>query len=235
MVRLNKPLNIDKLKEKKCWIFIANPERFDATHWWHALQSADQWRVKQHYRGKLLEMRINALWASMLEEDDVWLIQPCHHAKMVEESDLEAELLSDKFDYWTVSQHRNEIAKGDMAVIWVAGKSDYLSGIYAIAEVVSDPYFAPLPNHGNIHYWLNRKDREKLTKEPWLIVSIRYIRLVDPPWTPMISRYAILEDDELIDLTVLRFSQATNLGPITKPQWLRILKLARINISEHQK
>jgi hypothetical protein len=232
MIKSDKSSTNDLDKDIKCWIFVANLERFDATNWWHALQTADQWRINKRHRSKILQMKIKALWASMLDEDDVWLIQPCYREKIVKETDLEAVFLTEKFDYWTVSQHRNEITKGDVVALWVARKSDYLSGIYAFAYVVSNPYFAPLPSHGNIQYWLKKKDREKLTKEPWLIVSIKYMKLADPPWTPIISRYRMLEDDKLIDLKVLRFSQATNLGPIPKTQWLRMIKLADFSISE---
>ena len=212
------------VKEKKFWIFQANPERFNASHWWHALQTADQWRIKKRHRDKILKMGINAIWTSMIDEDDVWLIQPCHQEKIVAKKNLEAMLLAEKFDYWSIFEHKNKINKGDMAAIWVAGKSDF-AGIYAIAEVVSDPYFPPLPRNGNINYWKREKDRKRFIENPWLIVSIRYIKLVNPPWAPLISRSSILEDDELTDLVILRSPQGTNFGPIPKKQWLRILEL----------
>jgi len=110
----------------------------------------------------------------------------------------------------------------------VAGKGD-TAGIYAIAEIMTDPYFAPLPAKGNIRYWVREKDRAKLQKMPWLIVSIRYIKLVDPPWAPLISRSSILDDEELVDLLILRFSEATNLGPVPIKQWQRIMELAELS------
>jgi hypothetical protein len=42
-------------------------------------------------------------------------------------------------DNWTVSdQYQNQVCKGDMAAIWVAGGDD-IAGIYRIAEVSTNP------------------------------------------------------------------------------------------------
>jgi hypothetical protein len=207
------------------WIFQVNPDRFDASHWWYDMKLSDQWRINKSYRDKVRNMGIDAMWASMVNEDDIWSIKAQYRENIARYCDLQAIFLSEKFDYWSVFQHKNEIHKGDMAAVWVAGRGD-MAGIYGIVEIVTDPYFAPLPTEGNIRYWVKKKDREELTKLPWLIVSIRYIKLVDPPWAPLISRSSLLDDEELMDLIVLRFSEATNLGPISNKQWQRMMELA---------
>lgn len=224
----NQTFKGNNIGKRNFWIFQSNPDRFDVSHWWHDMKLADQWRINKHYRDRIREMEIDAMWVSMVNEDDVWLIKAQYHEKMAQDSDLKALFLNEKLDYWSVFQHKNEISKGDMAAIWVAGKGG-MAGIYAIAEVVTDPYLAPLPTEGNIRYWLKIKDRETLTKMPWLIVSIRYIKLADPPWAPLISRSSILDDAELIDLIILRFSEATNLGPIPSKQWQKIMTLAGLS------
>lgn len=213
--------------EQNFWIFQANPDRFDASHWWHDMKLSDQWRIDKRQRDRVRQMGINAMWVSMVNEDDIWSIKMQHHEKIAQDSDLQAIFLSEKFDYWSVFEHKNGIHKGDMTAIWVAGKGG-TAGIYAIAEIMTDPYFAPLPAEGNIRYWVKEKDRAELQKMPWLIVSIRYIKLVDPPWAPLISRFSILDDEELVDLLILRFSQTTNLGPVPVKQWQRIMELAEL-------
>jgi len=220
--RTSKSTSISK---KSYWIFQANPDRFDASHWWYYMKLADQWRINKRHRDRIKEMGIDAIWVSLVNEDDIWSIRTQHHEKIARDEDLQAVFLAEKFDYWSVFQRENEIQKGDMAAIWVAGKGG-MAGIYAIVELITDPYFNPLPTEGNIRYWIKRQDREKLTRMPWLIVSFHYIKLVDPPWAPLISRSSIFDDEELVDLTILRFSQATNLGPLPHNQWRRIMELA---------
>jgi hypothetical protein len=222
----HRELNNQSCKQK-FWIFQANPDRFDARHWWHDIKLSDQWRINKRHRDRVREMGIDAMWVSMVDEDDVWSIKTQHHEKIMHDSGLQAVFLSERFDYWSVFEHEDEIHKGDMAAVWVAG-SRYMAGIYAIVEITSDPYFHPLPREGNIRYWVKEKDRERLLNMPWLIVSIRYIRIVNPPWAPLISRSTTLDDEILVDLIINRFSQQTNLGPVPIEQWQRIMKLADI-------
>jgi len=40
------------------WIFQANPDRFDASHWWHDMGLSDQWQINKHYRGRIRKMGI---------------------------------------------------------------------------------------------------------------------------------------------------------------------------------
>jgi len=226
--KLNQTFEGTNIDKQNFWIFQANPDRFDASHWWHDMKLAGQWRINKRHRDRIKEMGIDAIWVSRANEDDLWSIRTEYREKIAHDEDLQAAFLAEKFDYWSVFQHENEIHKGDMAAIWVAGKGG-MAGIYAIVELMTDPYFHPFPTEGNIRYWVKRQDREKLTKMPWLIVSIHYIKLVDPPWAPLISRSSIFDDEELVDLTILRFSQTTNLGPIPPNQWRRIMELAGLS------
>jgi len=227
--KLNQTFEGTNIDKQNFWIFQANPDRFDASHWWHDMKLAGQWRINKRHRDRIKEMGIDAIWVSRANEDDLWSIRTEYREKIAHDEDLQAAFLAEKFDYWSVFQHENEIHKGDMAAIWVAGKGG-MAGIYAIVELMTDPYFHPFPTEGNIRYWVKRQDREKLTKMPWLIVSIHYIKLVDPPWAPLISRSSIFDDEELVDLTILRFSQTTNLGPIPPNQWRRIMELAGLSL-----
>ena len=226
---LEKPLENYPLSENnKCWIFQANPNRFDASHWWHDMKLAEQWQIGKNHRDKIRNMGINAMWVAIIGEDDVWAVEAKHHDRIINSTDISAHLLSEKFDNWSVFQHKNEISENDLAVIWVSGKDD-IAGVYAIARVVSDPYVNPFPTEGNIAYWVRKKDREELPKSIWLKTSICYIRVVDPPWTPFVSRSTIMDDDRLQDLIILRFFEATNLGPISPKQWHRIMELVTLS------
>lgn len=109
---------------------------------------------------------------------------------------------------WTVSQHRNEIKQGDIALIWMSGRKD--GGIYAIAEVTSEPHFMLSPPEGD-KYWTNEEDRGKSRRA----VKIRIIKkLVNNP----LLREELKSIKELSNLSILKFSEGTNF-PVSLNEW----------------
>jgi hypothetical protein len=86
-----------------------------------------------------------------------------------------------------VFQHREQIHKGDVAAIWVAGE---YSGIYAIADIATDPYETPRVEcirEANLKYWTEEEDKDLLNGS-WIRVSLRYVKLFTIPRTPFVSR-----------------------------------------------
>jgi predicted RNA-binding protein with PUA-like domain len=116
-------------------------------------------------------------------------------------------------DSWRIENHKNEIKKGDVAIIWASGK---YAGIYAIAEITSDPHFMPIPSESE-RYWID----QDLKKDSTLRVEFKIIKnLIDKP----IMRKKLLNIPELIELSILKFAQKTNF-PVTKSEWEIIKKL----------
>lgn len=108
---------------------------------------------------------------------------------------------------WTINQHKKEIRMGDTALIWMSGKK---GGIYAIAEVISDPIFMVDRPEEN-KYWTAEKDRGRSR----LRVRIKIIKsLVSDP----ILREELKNINELKNLSILRFWQGTNF-PVNNSEW----------------
>lgn len=130
-------------------------------------------------------------------------------------------------DIWGINQHVYEVRKGDLVAAWVArgdSKRD-IRGIYAIAEVISDPEMMLEPKKA-IPYWTSEEDRKKFSNQPRLVVRIRYIKTFDRHTSrPLVSISAIKRDPKLSQLGILRFAQATNF-PVTLSQWQRMMELA---------
>ena len=58
---------------------------------------------------------------------------------------------------WLVSQHKSKIKKDDVGLIWISGND---AGIYAVAEIISDPaIMGETPAEDK--YWINNEDRGK--------------------------------------------------------------------------
>jgi hypothetical protein len=92
-------------------------------------------------------IEINAL-KEVREKQSVWIFQanPTRY-------DILNALLDSNYaqDVWSISQHKDKIRKGDIALVWVSGSD---SGIYAVADIVSDPIDMSLsPQHEK--YWMN--------------------------------------------------------------------------------
>lgn len=122
--------------------------------------------------------------------------------------------LTDKaIDSWRIEDYKNEIKKGDVAIIWASGK---YAGIYAIAEITSDPHFISITPESE-KYWLD----QNLKKDSDYRADLKITKnLVNFP----IPRKCLLCIPELKQLSILNFAQKTNF-PVTKSEWEIIKKL----------
>lgn len=78
-------------------------------------------------------------------------------------------------DSWRVREFKEQIKKGDIAILWVSGGSD--RGIYAIFEITSEPKFMPIKPKSE-KYWID----QELKKNSMLRVSLKITRnLVNRP------------------------------------------------------
>jgi predicted RNA-binding protein with PUA-like domain len=115
--------------------------------------------------------------------------------------------------YWTVDQHKNEIRVGDRVLLWKAKGADPDGGVYAIAEVISDPDYVATDNP----YWV--PEERSTMRAPRVRAKLRILsRLVDNP----IRRSNLRRDPRLANLSIFRQSQGTNF-PVTAQEWEYIL------------
>jgi hypothetical protein len=102
-------------------------------------------------------------------------------------------------DAWEVNQQKDKIKKGDISLIWASGSD---GGIYAVADIVSDPIdlsFSPEQEK----YWINEADKGK--RRLCARISIAK-NLVNNP----VFRSELKGIKELSNLSILRFAQGTN-------------------------
>jgi len=137
------------------------------------------------------------------KEINVWIFQ-CNPKKF---NLLNSLRKHSKGRVWTVDQHRREIKKGDIALLWLSGEK---AGIYAIADIISDPglmYALPEDDED----WVKEEDKGKKL----LRVKIDITRdISDKP----ISRKEIKTTKGLENLSITKFAQATNF-PVKKSEW----------------
>jgi hypothetical protein len=144
------------------------------------------------------------------EADRVWIFQ----ANPTRYDILNA--LSDEgigaIKHWLVNQYKNEIAKGDIGLIWLSGSE---GGIYALTEIISNPQFL-YDTEEESKYWIgsNDKGRNKLR------VKMRVLKnMINKP----IYKCELRETTGLENLSIFRQSQGTNF-PITNDEWEIIKK-----------
>lgn len=146
---------------------------------------------------------------SLPEEQCAWIFQANPNRYDIFNALSDPEL--DK-QCWQINQHKHKIKKGDIALIWMSGKE---AGVYAVAEVVSDPLImADFPAEEK--YWISEGDRGK--KRLKVIISIKQ-NLVNSP----VFRYELKNIEELKKLSILRFFQGTNF-PVSMDEWQIIRK-----------
>lgn len=120
-------------------------------------------------------------------------------------------------DQWLVSQHVEEIRKGDHVAIWASGAK---GGVCATGEIMTNPRKEPIDPE-QAEYWKREEDAMKLKGKP--SVRVKYHRiLADNP----LSRNECRGDPVLSRLAVLRSSQGTNFR-LRESQWKRILELVQ--------
>jgi len=108
---------------------------------------------------------------------------------------------------WLVSQHKSKIKKGDVGLIWMSGND---AGIYAVAEIISDPaIMGETPAEDK--YWINNEDRGK---KQMRVELINKIVLINSP----VFRNELKAIEALKDLSILRIPRGTNF-PVTPHEW----------------
>ena len=109
--------------------------------------------------------------------------------------------------HWLVNQHKNEISKGHLGLIWLSGKE---SGIYAVTEIISDPQLMREPI-AEEKYWIDAIDKDSKK----IRVKMKIIKnLVNNP----VNKNTIKETSGLEKMSIFRYSQGTNF-PVTPNEW----------------
>ena len=125
--------------------------------------------------------------------------------------DFERAFLENRLTGWQIRQHRDEISKGDKGIIWLTGNK---SGIYALVEVISDPY--ETQEIEDVDLWIKKDQAEKTT----LIVDIEITHnLFNSP----IRREDLQSNKKLKDLKV---GQQGTIFRMEKHQFAEIQKIA---------
>lgn len=112
---------------------------------------------------------------------------------------------------WRVSQHKEEIKKGDIAIIWEAGEH---GGILALARIETDPDPSINESLAEGKYWI-----KKLPSENVPFVRLIILRRFDKT----IGRKDISMSPELSNLSILNNAQGTNF-PVNSTEWEKISK-----------
>jgi predicted RNA-binding protein with PUA-like domain len=115
--------------------------------------------------------------------------------------------------YWTINQHKREIKKGDLALIWMSGKE---AGIYAVASIESDPTVTREPTAEG-KYWANEGDRN-ISRLRAKVANI--VVLLNHP----ILRQELKSVEALKNLSIFKVAQGTNF-PVTSDEWKVIKNL----------
>lgn len=116
-------------------------------------------------------------------------------------------------DVWLVNQHKNEIKKGDIGLIWMSGKE---AGICAVVDIISDPEFL-VDSLDSSKYWMSDDDKQQRK----LRVKYKYkIKFPDRP----VYKQELKNIAELSRLSILNFFQGTNF-PVTDEEWKIIAAL----------
>jgi len=115
--------------------------------------------------------------------------------------------------HWHVNQHKADIKKGHLGIIWLSGKE---AGIYVITEILTDPKILKEPDSEK-KYWADSSDKE----DNKLRVKMKIIsNLLKNP----ISKETIKSTKGLENLSILRYYQGTNF-PVEINEWTEISKL----------
>ena len=120
--------------------------------------------------------------------------------------DISCEKLENKI-HWYVGQHKKRIKKAHVALIWMSGKE---SGIYAVAQIMSDPLETE-EDEAEKPYWLSTEKDTTST----LRVKLKIVKtMINNP----VFRHEVKAKESLKSLSILRFAQGTNF-PVTDDEW----------------
>lgn len=153
---------------------------------------------------------------SIPESDKVWIFQANPNRYDILNA-LSDEKIGNEI-HWLVNQHKSEISKGHIGLIWLSGRE---SGIYAVTEIISNPQLMKEPITEE-KYWVDAidKDSEKLR------VKMRIIKnMVNNP----VTRNTIKKTIGLEMMSIFRYSQGTNF-PVSTDEWNLLRQ--KINLNE---
>jgi len=115
--------------------------------------------------------------------------------------------------HWLVNQHRKNIKKGHLGLIWMSG---FDSGIYAITRINNDPKFME-EYAAEKKYWMNSsKENDKAIRVEMSILK----RMTNCP----ILKKNLIHVSGLEKLSILRQFQGTNF-PVRNSEWQIISRL----------
>jgi len=134
----------------------------------------------------------------------VWYFQANPKTKYKVQDRLKEVTVRD-MDVWEINQHKEEILDGHIALIWACGEK---SGIYALADIISNPEMLVDSEDSTKHYI---HEEDKLQKKLRVKIS-----------------FSLILGDKYITGEELRRRslQGTNFA-VTKSEWLDISKILR--------
>ena len=146
-------------------------------------------------------------------DERIWIFQ-CDPKKYRVKEALVDENVKNGF-HWKVKQHKNEIAKGDIGLLWCSGNS---AGIIAITQMISDPgKFSESDAYKK--YWIDSTDEDGVQFR----VKMKVIEILKEPLT----KERIKDTQGLQDLSIVRMPRGTNFT-VTPEEWTIIKKLMGI-------
>ncbi len=168
-------------------------------------QLADQVNY-QFINSQKREQKQQSSTASVLPSaDNIWIFQanPQRYDIMNALADDE---IGDSI-HWLVNQHKTEICKGHIGMIWLSGKE---AGIYAITEILTDPTLMLEPEPEK-KYWTDVSDKvgEKTRVKMKIVKSLLHSPL---------TKETILKTPGLQGLSIFRQPQGTNFR-VTAEEW----------------
>jgi len=144
--------------------------------------------------------------------DNIWIFQANPQRYDIMNALADEEIGSDM--HWGVNQYKSHIAKGNIGMIWLSGSE---AGIYAIAEIVTDPQVMEEPDNER-KYWTDSADREGER----LCVKMKIIKnMLNKPLT----KETIRNTDGLKKLSILRQPWAGTNFMVTIDEWNIIKEL----------
>ncbi|MDP2812329.1 MAG: EVE domain-containing protein [bacterium] len=151
----------------------------------------------------------------MSEEKNIWIFQATPKRFNIIKALNNPEY---DWDFWSIRQHKSEIKKDDLALIWVSGQD---SGIYAVAGIICDPYKTGEINPITDEYFIDEKELADATNPNILKVKIKYSgKFVDAPLLK--SRLNAVKGLE--NLSIIQMPRGTNFL-VTRNEWKIISNL----------
>jgi hypothetical protein len=133
------------------------------------------------------------------ETNRAWIFQANPNRYDILNVLAENEIATEKL--WLVNQHKNEILKGNIGMIWLSGRG---GGIYVVAEISSNPEML-IVSKKEQKYWIYSDDKNK---ERLRVKMELKINLLNNP----ITKEELRKPAGLESLSIFRQSQGTNFG-----------------------